>query len=67
MNHNGIMPRLYQGRGDLAGQRDIIFDNQNVHNLAMTRASKAHSELRRENMIGVAGPRGLLLKTVLQF
>jgi hypothetical protein len=33
MNHNRIVPRLYQGRRDLAGQRDIIFDNQNVHDL----------------------------------
>src|SRR5206468_3316602 len=66
MNHNGIMPRLYQGRRDLAGQGDIIFDNQNVHDLAMARALKAHRKLRGEQMIVITRTSGLLLKTVLE-
>src|SRR5947209_20574174 len=65
MNHNWIMPRLDQGRRDLAGQGDIIFDNENVHDLAMARALKAHRELRRENVVGVAWTASLLLKTIL--
>src|SRR5262249_30288374 len=63
VNYNRVMLRLHQRRADSSRQRNVIFDNQNMHDRDLL---KTDGELCGENVIVVAQAGGFVLKTVLQ-